>query len=330
MNSRHHFVTSILRSMSFASILFLATCTKREAPLDVHFVDIEVVRTFGFVDEIHFVDDQYGLLTCNNSQVWVTSNGGRTWTTRFTSLDNEFFDVSYPSRDTIYVFNEGNSGNCIYRSFDRGVNWSQVSAGQLVDGTEISFFSGLYGIASSQGFKRTFDGGVTWLPLTSGPQIVEIECRDDPYAFARSSVGSVMRSTNAGASWSIVGNNIDCADWCFEENLWSAFHADHNGKIFRSGDYGATWSLVMEDPKRPYFRSIDSDASGLVIAVGSGVIIISKDFGTTWNYYIPEGATDIEEYSFDHILIIDADHILISGQAPGRGAQGFVGFLKIK
>ncbi|NVO04034.1 MAG: C10 family peptidase [Bacteroidetes bacterium] len=127
----------------------------------VHFFDVNNAVCMGDPASSEFV-------------IYTTSNGGTSWTlvpaanipnanASETGIVN-FYDAV---GDTIWF---GTSAGRVYRSVDKGLNWtvSNTGIGAAVQ-TDIRFKNGLVGVAIGQvspyTMKKTIDGGLTWTAL---------------------------------------------------------------------------------------------------------------------------------------------------------------------
>jgi photosystem II stability/assembly factor-like uncharacterized protein len=121
------------------------------------------------------------------------------------------------------------------------------------------------------------------LPYRSVGRLNGVALGADGTLLAAGEYGTILRSTDKGAIWSLVDRKT-------EYNLKSitigadgtALAAGDYGTILRSTDKGATWSLV--DQKTEYnLRSITIGADGTALAAGEdGTILRSTDKGLSW------------------------------------------------
>ena len=128
----------------------------------------------GFPNVVHFWDANNGVCMGDpNSgyfEIYTTINGGTNWTRVAKSKiptyqtdeagTTDLFDVK---GDTIWF---GTSKGRIYRSIDKGTNWTVASTG-ITDGqTNVKFRDNKRGVAYKQAApytaKQTYDGGITW------------------------------------------------------------------------------------------------------------------------------------------------------------------------
>lgn len=189
--------------------------------------------------------------------MWKTTDGGATWQL----LSNEFTNISSMAMSTsdhniIYV-GTGESfpggtfmvGNGIWKSADRGVNWIQLTNTStntdfeyvnrlLVDPADANIVLA----ATETGIFKSSNGGATWVKVYSSRNGVE-DLVADPTNFnvlfgGENTIG-VLRSTNAGNSWTVSNSGIETGT----RYELAVSPVDHNN-VFVSGNVSSTASKV--------------------------------------------------------------------------------------
>lgn len=108
--------------------------------------------------------------------IYTTSNGGTSWTQvpvanipDAATGETGTVDFYQAFGDTIFF---GTSTSRVYRSINKGLNWTVASTGLAANQTDLSFKNCLVGIALSRStaapyyMAKTNDGGLTWTALT--------------------------------------------------------------------------------------------------------------------------------------------------------------------
>lgn len=171
--------------------------------------------------EIKFFDANNGIAAGADGQVAVTTDGGTTWTLQTTSSSENLFSLALQSS---YALTENAMGNIFVGgdygdmslSTDAGATWNQTI-------TSLTFedFRDVYFPDSNTGYVV---GGATSTPPG----------------------GQVLKTTDAGLTWQLLGTQIDY-------RLYSVFFLDaSNGFIGKRGpdgmyqttDGGATWTTI--------------------------------------------------------------------------------------
>lgn len=219
-------------------------------------------------------------------------------------------EIDPPARITVLVADAGHPGvlyagtsDGLYRSEDRGDTWSLVSLdGIRVEGVALAphesttIFVALRPTSTGplEVWKST-DGGLHWTaaPLPDGfpaghPRFVFDPVRPGTlYLFFSNDggtlvLGSTLRSTDGGASWSEL--EIDALDLAAAPD-GTLFAATEKG-IFRSTDAGATWVPPLDETAPPGDSIarvlVSASAPDVLLAAGSIGLWRSGDGGDTW------------------------------------------------
>jgi photosystem II stability/assembly factor-like uncharacterized protein len=238
--------------------------------------------------------------------------------------------------DTIYA---GVEDAALFRSTDGGQNWAELS-GLRGHGTGPRWQPGAGGLClhtilldpvnrdrifvaiSAAGSFRTDDGGVTWRPINQGlvsnyipdPKAEVGHCvhriamhRSRPETLFMQKHWDVMRSDNAGDSWTEVSGNLP-TDFGFvidvhahePETIYvvpitsDSEHFPLEGKlqVYRSRTGGNDWEALTKGlPQSNCYvnvlrdaMSVDSlDSCGIYFGTTGGQVYASNDTGDSWN-----------------------------------------------
>jgi len=215
---------------------------------------------------------------------WVQQNSGTT---------QQLADLSYPCRDTAFVFAGGGVG--ALRSLDGGATWQPFTT------PEVGFFKFLDSrngyVASYSGHVcyRTTDGGQHWTSADDQDQLVTLVCPVTLDTCFLSGSNSISRTTNGGKTWSdkdlnATGfNAIAFADSKHGIVVGTVQpgplpqHPEQTAGCFTTTDGGETW--VQQ------FTGVSQELTGVgyfdratLIAVGvNSEVFRSSDSGKTWN-----------------------------------------------
>lgn len=223
--------------------------------------------------------------------IYRSLDAGTTWAqVLFVSDSTAAIDIAMdPTRpDTLYAAmwermrgltyrRSGGVTSGIYRSFDGGDNWTQLTSG-LPSGTGLGRI-GLSVAASSPNIiyacienNNTFDGvykstnyGNSWSKV-SGSQLDEMtssfgwyfgQIRVDPNNANRVFVMGVplYRSENGGNSWSEIAwnNHVDHHAMAFDPFDPDRIFEGNDGGIYYSGDNGDSWTKLYDQPTNQFY-----------------------------------------------------------------------------
>jgi PKD repeat protein len=152
--------------------------------------------------------------------LWMTSDGGLTWTTttdQLPTLGVSDVVVDYTDPNVIFIGTGDNDGGDtrgvgVLRSSDGGQTWNStglnftILAGRNVNRLLMhpTNHNILYA-GTTNGLYRTLNGGITWLRVLAANNIRDIEFKPGNPAIIYAASGNTMfRSTNTGASFSAI------------------------------------------------------------------------------------------------------------------------------
>lgn len=312
-------MTRIVRTVLIASVLAAPTWTEQTSGVTTRLRGVSAVN------------DRVAWASGSGATVVRTTDGGATWR-RLTVPGAEkldFRDIDAVSADTAYVLSIGaGESSRIYKTTDGGTIWTL----QFANGNPKAFFDAMafadatHGIAFSDSVDgqlvifRTVDGA-TWdrVPAAGLPPAL-----DNEGAFAASgtnvammgrdhvwigtSVGRVLRSTDAGRTWSAATTSIATGS---SAGIFSIAFRDTDHGIVVGGDYrkeseavdnaaitsdgGKTWTAVKG---LSGFRSVVTyltGAANTLIAVGPQGADVSTNDGRTWSPLT--GATGLHAFA---------------------------------
>jgi photosystem II stability/assembly factor-like uncharacterized protein len=285
--------------------------------------------------------------------VWKTINAGRTWVPIFdaahvASIGDLVVAPSDPN--VIYVATgEQTEGNGVWKSTDAGATWTNIgfrdsafTPSILVDPRDANLVyaavAGNLTPSDARGIFKSSDGGKTWRKVffkdayTSATELdfdpdnshtIVATVRHIPPAPGEKPAEGVdtqlLRSTDAGETWSVMGEQG--LPPAHRQRVGLAVAPATNGKrifalmaqgLFRSDDAGATWIKITTDPRilgSNYFGRVFADPKNSdVVYVMQTSTYRSEDGGRTFISW--KGTPSGED---DHVLWIDphdTNHIM--------------------
>jgi len=235
---------------------------------------------------------QLGLwVTAGRGGCWITGDGGRSWyaSSPF-PLGAAVASVSFLDGKTGWAAGDYAGKGFLAKTSDGGKSWSFrhiVAEPGLSGFGDVQFFDRNFGIAVGGGefdngakmlFASTRDGGVTWS--------VQSMATDDPGAvFLRR-----VRFQSRSAIWAEGGQSV-----------------------FSSRDGGNTWRLVHREHDAVELNGLAVvPDSGIFVAGSWGLVLKSRDFGTTWERLKLPG--DAEQRFFWSVSFADSMRGWVVGQ----------------
>lgn len=162
-----------------------------------------VASNIYYFSDVVFKDPNNGILigsTTSAGKVWVTNNGGTSWTTA-TGISNPPEHACHVSGGTYYLTDNG--GN-IKKSTDNGLSWTTLHTITGVYMVGIDFFNEYIGMAVGDYgvISKTYDGGVTWFDQQVGTDIWhDVDWQSEDHPFICGTPELVYESTDGGESW---------------------------------------------------------------------------------------------------------------------------------
>ncbi len=238
------------------------------------------------------------------TSVWATPfmsrDFGQTWTNLPANIWGEAaYSLNFAADGTIFMSGYSYFGSVymgdfsVYRSIDRGLNWTHVltTAGAVSLSPQFGADHVAF-VAGRTGVSKTLDSGVTWTTIYSTPLKIFIspEYGSDHALYGLNLYGDnlIYRSPDGGATWSTIPvGTASLSGLIFSP----AFGVDHliyatsSDGLYRSTDGGLNWSAV------PYLahRSISALAFSpswptqpYLLAGTPGGVYRSIDGGTSW------------------------------------------------
>lgn len=251
-----------------------------------------------------------GTLYAGSKRVYVSSDGGKTWTTSTTGM------LSDPFRDvlTIAVSPKGTVFASVreagvWMSADKGKTWKQSNPGEApkvpafrdVVSLAVNAQGHVIAGADNDGLFVSLDNGRTWkqsnqgLPKVLGKRNVQaLAVGAQGHVYLGLEDRSVQVSTDNGATWAYAGQGID--DWTKANTgstdntaLSLALAADGSlvagtySGLFRTTDAGKSWALVGAARER--IGRLAAGPRGELYALRTGNsarLWVSTDNGATW------------------------------------------------
>ena len=259
----------------------------------------------------HWVSASVGLptnmrittLACNPSGVlfagaegggiYRSLDDGQSWVQMANLGNNVVHRLVFDSLGRLYAASQAG----LRRSSDLGVTWTiiQPSFYPNSDVTSIALIERLGLIVfgtEGDGTYRTYDDGVTQQKVHNRRGTMLVLPDETILMGTNWSSGTVYRSTDAGASWSLSNAGIageDVHDLARNPD-GSIYAASGVRAIYRSVDGGNTWARSATGVQLLWAGALGAADSTLFGTGGDGAIYVSSDYGGTWSVRGPQCA----------------------------------------
>ena len=255
----------------------------------------EVVSTAKFSDaapvlSVEFLDGQHGGIA-TSAGLAETVDGGRTWSERRDIGDGFVFQLlRFRSPGNGWAFGAALEGETkvsrVLNTLDGGLSWIARESGGTGLITSADFCSSQFALAAAEGsLLVSRDDGLHWPTSfslkTSGGHLWGVACTGVSEAVAVGRNGMVVRTTDAGASWTAV--RVETT-----RHLTRAYYdgvltwiLGENGTLLVSGDKGETWQARSASTEETLLDIKLSGSNGWIVGT-RGLILESTDSGGTW------------------------------------------------
>ncbi|MEP6645671.1 MAG: YCF48-related protein [Saprospiraceae bacterium] len=237
----------------------------------------------------HFTSLEHGWVSYgsfDNAQVYITTNGGNTWSTRDS--------LKYPSISSIDMINDDlgflASRDYVYKTTDGGNTWDAlhpISVDAGITDLHVADESNLWTSLNNGDVYFSTNGGASW--KETNPNVINSNKALGIYATINGEawlVGkyiSVVHTDDYGVTWN---DQIPASkETMFEPNFYNEFIGmvgGSDGTIMRTKNSGAKWEPV-KFPRNENFFGLNMVNDKVVLAgSSSGKVFLSEDQGDSW------------------------------------------------
>jgi photosystem II stability/assembly factor-like uncharacterized protein len=287
-------------------------------PMDVRGVD--------FIDANHGVAAENGYDSGNQrTEMCYTADGGNTWTLSTVSDalgPMSMLDVTFASETDVYAVGLGETGidyyGTIIKSEDGGLTWNGLYSDWCpafctdpLYLRSVSFGSSIRGVAVGEygGIVVINNDVVTRVTSPLPVDLLDVSMPDANTAVAVGVGGTILRSTNGGATWSVQtsGTAVDLHAVWFIDAL-TGWVVGTAGTILHTDDGGLTWIPQLSVTSEWLFGVRFVTASTGVAVGNNGVVLITYDGGLEW-----VSEYTVAQYALYDVAIADGKTTAVGG-----------------
>jgi len=240
----------------------------------------------------------------------LSFDGGTTWSVQSAFPERPYRKVYFVNSLTGYATGGGPTDKPV-KSTNGGLNWTSLTGS--IDTTRYGMDFANASTGWMMGFggfiEKTTDGGTTWFsqtnPGVTTKTIWSTDAIDANNVFASASDNTILRSTNGGATFTLLPTVFTPStdDFRFIKfiNSTTGFITAERQRIARTTNGGASWdSVYANNTGTIVLYQVDFSADNSVgIAVGtSGRILRTTNNGTTWNVITTAFTDDLFSVKF--------------------------------
>lgn len=261
---------------------------------------------------LSFFNDREGYVSTEQGEIFFTTDGGRSWETRYANNAKRFGSLHFLTRDKGYAMNDIGD---LELTVDGGRSWSLV---HLETQEWSPRTRDVYFINDKKGFLitdnnlyRTTNGGQSWvqLPDVIGGYYSRIKFFDETLGFVYGGDGFIYRTIDGGDTWDFVNDNsasgravgvTQSSGKLYVASSNSSFSNQRDRAVLVSGDDGATWSELYYYPANTIYNiEFYSENAGMIR--NEFGLLRTEDSGITW----APATTNLTEIG--DILFLDAN-----------------------
>jgi photosystem II stability/assembly factor-like uncharacterized protein len=214
--------------------------------------------------------------------IWVTTNGGESWTEETTPSNPVWYGGQFVNASDGWAV--GAAGT-IVATTNGGGTWAAQASGttQTIDAISCASTSYCWAVGVGGVIAATTNGGTTWTAQTSGTtqDLEEVSCVSTTVCWAVGVGGVIVATTNGGTTWTAQtsGTNqelygVSCVS---TTKCWAA---GGNGVLVATTN-GTTWTAQTSGTTDTFY-AIDCFSATACWAAGENGVIYASTNGTSW------------------------------------------------
>jgi photosystem II stability/assembly factor-like uncharacterized protein len=215
----------------------------------------------------------------DGGEVLGSSDGGATWRPLLPgSASPVSLALAASSPGTLYVARE--FVGPFYRTSDGGDTWTVVPGVSFVQAVAVDPRDSNVVYADDGTLKKSTDGAATWrtlsLPFSGGEiSVLAIDPLDTRNVYIESSVGGLLRSSDAGLTWAPTIQSLISPLAIHPSHPGELLGIGYGGNVLRSLDYGKSWRILPNAPRFLSVLAIDSVEDKVFVGGNTGVFTYS-------------------------------------------------------
>ena len=236
-------------------------------------------------NDVHFVDQDNGMILDANNRVYLTSNGGLSWDSIIPPGGYDLVKLSFWDNNGCYAV--GYNGK-IVKSTNGGSSWENVGQSIGSNLTSIGFFNSYTGLATGNNILyQTENGGNSWTRDT-------ILSKTDYYllrvygltGYLVSSDFKMAKTLNGGESWDLLNipYNTDYYQDLQFVNENTGYLCGDFGVLKKTIDGGITWKdKSLSSEYNLNSMSFINEELGWLFDISGRTLLKTEDGGDSWS-----------------------------------------------
>ncbi len=229
----------------------------------------------------------------NSGFIYQTTNGGKTWTSVYTSNTKSFYDIKFVNDSTAYC-----SGDklTLLQSTNKGTTWKEMPYSFVPEYFNYVPMRCIFGdekLLMIIGGENFDTGAVLW--MIDG-QLKWVWHFDHEFRsgfnfsynnYILNGYGNSYKTKDMGYTYEAIDLQKDYFTSAFTIDQTTGYACGYNGSIVKTSDAGATWTKVLQEnklgKKRIHLNGICFNSSGKGFAVGNEGLLLKSENGSSWD-----------------------------------------------
>lgn len=235
--------------------------------------------------------------------VYITNDGAETW--RRSSLEvGNFYAISVDPKNNSVIYAAGDQGNFgkIFKSEDRGENWTEMYAethdGTPVQGLTIDFYDSrkIYAGTAAGAVLKSVDGGRSWVVkvwLEDEITKVVMNPNDSRHLIVATDSDGIQKTVDGGETWIDLSAGLKefdharrVTDVVYDKNVPGRVYLGSRYGLTRSENEGQTWTgidLLVQPGETSVMKVALNPIDSKIIYLGlDNTLYKSVDLGGSW------------------------------------------------
>lgn len=241
-------------------------------------------------DAVSAVDAQTAFATGSFGMILATADGGQTWAPRPGPQPGVQL---YAIRSVGASLAFASGGDWTFLKTTDGVNWKSIPMDNKfwIQGFDTRD-GALILAAAGNAILRSTDGGATWTPKNipgiAANALTVVALADAQTAFAAGRSGTVIKTSDAGVTWSILPSRTTRDINALQAlSPIHAFAACDSGLMLRTMDGGGTWDSLPTGTRNNLLSLHFLNPSAGYLSGNKGTLKKTRDGGATWDSLPP-------------------------------------------
>ena len=215
--------------------------------------DSDIVCAGSDLNSVWMMDTMHAVAVGDGGGIWLTTDGGRTWSQRHAGTTNDLLDVAFFDAQNGVAVGEGGIKR---HTDDGGATWLAGTSGtgttQRITAIAFGGTANAIMVGDEGAVLASTDKGATWSPLTNGvaEELTDVAMLDEQTAVIVGAGGEefpVLRTDDFGSSWEAltVGAAGSVKARVAFESTTRGYVVLNVGGVFVTDDGGRTWQRVV-------------------------------------------------------------------------------------